>query len=69
MSSMRITINGNTRELPHGTTIAALLESLGLQPKYVAVERNRELVPRQQHAACTIEDGDEMEIVTLVGGG
>jgi thiamine biosynthesis protein ThiS len=69
MSSLRITVNGNQQELPPGTTIAALLEKLGLQPKYVAVERNRELVPRQQHAGCLIEAGDEMEIVTLVGGG
>jgi thiamine biosynthesis protein ThiS len=69
MSSMRITVNGSEQELPAGTTIAALLEKLGMQPKYVAVERNRQLVPRQQHAGCTIEAGDEMEIVTLVGGG
>ena len=50
--------------------MAALLEQLGLKPKYVAVERNRQLVPRRRrHAGCLIEAGDEMEIVTLVGGG
>jgi sulfur carrier protein len=40
-----------------------------MQPRLVAVERNRDLVPRAQHAACALEAGDRVEIVTLVGGG
>lgn len=66
---MQVTVNGREQELPAGTTIAALLDQLKLQSRYVAVERNRQLVPRQQHCGCVIESGDEMEIVTLVGGG
>ena len=50
-------------------TLAALLEQLEMKPKYVAVERNRELVPRGRHAECVLQSGDLLEIVTLVGGG
>jgi sulfur carrier protein len=64
-----VTVNGETREIPPGTTVAQLLERLRLQPRHVAVERNLNLVPRSQHAACVLETGDRLEIVTLVGGG
>jgi sulfur carrier protein len=64
-----ITINDQAQEIPAGTTIAELLEQLRLQPRHVAVERNLSLVPRAQHAACVLERGDRLEIVTLVGGG
>jgi len=67
--TLQITVNGRSRELPNGTTVAGLLEQLGLQPRYVAVERNRTLVPRGEHAGCVLHAGDELEIVTLVGGG
>ena len=69
LQTMQVTINGRMQDFPHGTTVAALLEQLGLQPRYVAVERNLQLVPRQEHAACVLEHGDQLEIVTLVGGG
>lgn len=62
-------VNGEPHEVPPGTTVAALLARLQMQPRLVAVERNRDLVPRRQHAACTLEPGDRIEIVTLVGGG
>ncbi|MDA1018387.1 MAG: sulfur carrier protein ThiS [Planctomycetota bacterium] len=64
-----ITVNGEAREAEPGTTVAGLLHELEMKPKYVAVERNRELVPRSTHAAVVLESGDELEIVTLVGGG
>lgn len=66
---MRISINGEGREVAPATTVADLLNALDMQPRYVAVERNRELVPRATHADCVLEDGDQLEIVTLVGGG
>jgi thiamine biosynthesis protein ThiS len=66
---VRIKINGEDRELPAEFTLAALLEILQMDPRYLAVERNRQLVPRTQHAQCRLEEGDELEIVTLVGGG
>ncbi|MEM7308831.1 MAG: sulfur carrier protein ThiS [Planctomycetota bacterium] len=66
---MRVAVNGEPRELADGATVAALLAELELAPEKVAVERNRELVRRADHAATALADGDEVEIVTLVGGG
>ena len=66
---MQISINGEPRECAAGTTVARLLEQLEMQPRYLAVERNFELVPRTRHAECELHDGDQLEIVTLVGGG
>lgn len=66
---MTITINDEPHTVPEGTTLATLLAELGRKAKFCAVERNRELVPRAQHEACTLNDGDVLEIVTLVGGG
>ncbi len=66
---MRITVNGQPREVDPNTTLAALLESLGVPRQATAVEVNRQIVPRSQHAARPLADGDAVEIVTLVGGG
>lgn len=66
---MQIRVNGEGKEVPDGSSVATLIEQLELNPRFLAVERNRELVPRQQHADCLLEEGDEIEIVTLVGGG
>lgn len=64
-----IQINGETTQVPEGTTVASLLETLGKQSKYLAVERNEELIPRTQHRLCVLHANDRLEIVTLVGGG
>ena len=64
-----ISINGEPLQIEPGTTIAELLRSLQKEPRYLAVERNFELVPRTQHADCRLNAGDCIEIVTLVGGG
>jgi sulfur carrier protein len=66
---MHICLNGQPRDIEGPTTVAGLVESLGLKARFVAVERNRQLVPRAEHAATPVEDGDEIELVTLVGGG
>ena len=66
---MRITLNGEPRELPGPVTLAELLPQLGLRPEHVAVELNRELVSRSRHGTTVIAPGDELEVVTLVGGG
>ena len=66
---MQITVNDEAREVTAGSTIADLLEELGLRPKFVAVERNLELIPRARHAACELAENDKLEVVTLVGGG
>lgn len=66
---MQICINGEKKQIDDGLTLAQLVEQLGMKPKYIAVERNRQLVPRARHSECILEDGDDLEIVTLVGGG
>lgn len=66
---MKIVVNGEPRELPQGVTVAGLIEALGLESRRVAVERNKLLVPRAQHAQTPLAEGDVLEIVTLVGGG
>jgi thiazole synthase len=64
-----ITLNGERRDVPEPLTVADLLRHLGLKPEHVAVERNRDLVPRATHAEATIQADDVLEVVTLVGGG
>ena len=64
-----VTINGEARDVDGGATIAAMLRAIGLDPARVAVERNREIVPRSTLAAVMVEDGDQFEIVHFVGGG
>jgi thiazole synthase len=64
-----ITVNGEHRRILKGMTIAALALDLGLEPTKVAVERNMEVVPRSTLADVLVEDGDDYEIVTFVGGG
>ena len=66
---MRLTINGEVREVPGGLTLTALLEHLALTDGPVAIERNREVVPRSQHGQVRLEAGDVLEIVQFVGGG
>jgi len=66
---MRITVNGEARDVPDRTTVARLIERLPTAGGRVAVEVNREIVPRSLHAGCALAPGDEVEIVTLVGGG
>ena len=65
----RIIVNDRERTVPPGTNVAMLLEGLGLQPKFLAVELNRRVIPRADHGATVLSDGDRVEIVTLVGGG
>ncbi len=62
-------VNGETRPVETGSSVADLLRSLGLQSRHVAVERNREIVPRDAHAVTCLTAGDRLEIVTFVGGG
>jgi sulfur carrier protein len=64
-----ISVNGQAREVARGTTVAALVVELKLPSKFLAVERNRDVVPRARHAETVLADGDQLEVVTLVGGG
>jgi thiamine biosynthesis protein ThiS len=69
MSEISITLNGEPRRVAAGVSIAALVAEIGLKPEKVAVERNREIVPRSTLAEVLLADGDELEIVHFVGGG
>jgi thiamine biosynthesis protein ThiS len=68
-ATIRVTVNGEEREVRHGLTVASFLESLGLHPGLVVVERNREILDRSRYAAVGIGDGDVLELVHFVGGG
>ncbi|WP_272492467.1 sulfur carrier protein ThiS [Sandaracinobacteroides sayramensis] len=64
-----IMLNGERRETPQGTTVAALVEALELAKGRVAVERNREIVPMSLWGDVVLEEGDSLEVVHFVGGG
>ena len=66
---MEIVVNGQPRSLDGPITVAALLAELCLEPRLVAVERNKRLVRRANFEQTPLADGDALEIVTLVGGG
>ncbi len=68
-AQISIQINGEPRRVATGQSIAALVETLGLDPAKVAVERNLEIVPRSTLADVVVSDGDTLEIVHFVGGG
>ena len=65
---MKITVNGESRDLPEGETVRALVLRYNLAPEKVAIELNRRLI-RTAKYDTPLQDGDEVEIVTFVGGG
>ena len=67
--TVSIRVNGAHRRVREGLSVAELALKLGLEPAKVAVERNLEIVPRSTLGDVRVEDGDEFEIVTFVGGG
>jgi sulfur carrier protein len=68
-AEIQIIVNGESRIVPEGLVVPALLSHLGLPAERVAIERNLEILPRAQWNATTIRPGDRYEIVHLVGGG
>jgi len=66
---IQISVNGESREVPEGLGVPALLSHLGLPTDRVAIERNLEILPRSDWAATNVLPGDRYEIVHLVGGG
>jgi len=66
---MRLTVNGEAREVAGIGDLAALVASLGLDCRKVGVERNLAIVPRSAYAATALCDGDRIEIVHFIGGG
>ncbi len=66
---MQITLNGRAGDYAEATTVSQLLEQAGYAQRRVAVEVNREIVPRSRHAGHVLHEGDQVEIVQAIGGG
>jgi len=66
---IQVTVNGKAHRFERPVEVAALLSTLNLVGKKIAVERNGEIVPRSAHASTVLADGDQLEIVVAVGGG
>ncbi len=66
---MKLTINGESRDVPDNATVLSLLEELGFKPEVTVVERNADILERAHFGDTTLTDGDTLEIVRFVGGG
>jgi sulfur carrier protein len=66
---MKLTVNGELQDIDQAHTVRQLLEALNLAQQPVAVELNRQVVPRKLHDQTPLHEGDVLELVTLVGGG
>ncbi|HYX53265.1 MAG TPA: sulfur carrier protein ThiS [Candidatus Limnocylindrales bacterium] len=66
---MQIQLNGESREVAEGITLAALVAQLGMKADRVAVELNLEIVPRAKWESTVLKSGDRLEVVHFVGGG
>jgi sulfur carrier protein len=66
---LSLTVNGSPMRVSAGESVSDLLRRLGVANPRVAVERNKQIVPRAEHAGTRLEEGDVLEVVELVGGG
>ena len=66
---MKITLNGESRDLPEAATVTQMLDLLGYGERRVAVELNRAVVPKSRHATQVLAEGDRIEIIQAIGGG
>jgi len=64
-----LTLNGKPKQLDQPIQLSRLIESLQLRAQFIVVERNGEIVPRETFDRVTLQDGDVLEIVHMVGGG
>ena len=69
MGELTVVVNGEERRVPGPATLLDLLRQLGLDPRTVVVERNREIVRRPQLGDTALAEGDAIELVHFVGGG
>lgn len=67
--TLTVTVNGEGRLVPKGTTVTGLLDILNITGGKVAIERNKAIVPRSTFDTQALEEGDQLEIVRFVGGG
>ena len=66
---MHLTVNGEARDVPEEVTLIGLMQSLGLKPELTAVQRNDDIVSRDEHATTILLEGDTIELIRIVGGG
>jgi sulfur carrier protein len=66
---MRISVNGKSREIECETSLAAFLQAHGIDPRLVAVAINGDVIPKADYERARVRDGDEVEVVRMVGGG
>lgn len=66
---MQIILNGKAKDIAPNTSLKALVETLGGDPRGIAIERNLEIVPKSEHGTVMLEEGDRLEVVQFVGGG
>ena len=67
--TMRITVNGKPRDIEGETPLPAFLQTYGIDPRLVAVAINGDVVPKAGYDAARVREGDQIEVVRLVGGG
>jgi thiamine biosynthesis protein ThiS len=68
-STITLHLNGQPRILEAGTTLTTLVATMGQDPRGIAIERNRDIVPKSAWDGCVLADGDRLEVVVFVGGG
>jgi thiamine biosynthesis protein ThiS len=68
-TEVSVRVNGEELRLPQGVSVTELLERLKVSSPRVAVERNREILPKSSYASTLVEEGDSFEVVEFVGGG
>lgn len=66
---IEISVNGQAVEIESEMTVEQMLDTVDVPPNYLAVEVNAEVVPREQYTTAMVRAGDQVEVVTLVGGG
>jgi sulfur carrier protein len=69
LAEVQVMLNDEPRALEAGATVADLVAALGLGPRRIAVEVNREVVPRAEYATTVLREGDAIEVIHFVGGG
>jgi sulfur carrier protein len=67
--AMRVTVNGKAEDVKSGSTVRSLLEEKGINPNVVACELNLKIVRRAHLGETALNDGDELEIIQMIGGG
>ena len=69
IDTMQLTVNGKARQVEGPLTLLGLVEQLGIDPRIIAVEHNGDIVKRDRYGETPVADGDQFEIVRMVGGG